>query len=991
MKKRLILLILVLPIFLMLCLFAVTKTVSLAVEVPVSGIEINGEKIVYLDLEKNEKYEMDYTVYPTNAKNQEVTFSVEQVGEDRLAELEYKDGYIIPKSGGTAKVYLTTVDGGFKDSLLVFVESSGLESISSTTPKSSILVNEKIKISTTFIPSTAADLSLEYKSSNEKVARVNNKGEIVGVGRGTAVITVSSMADPTVNDTIEITVYQDDAVSIAPEISTSQYESSINISLNDKINYVYSFKAYDEDGNELSEDDFTVEFDTTEWESESVKLNYRCLDKNYEGQIRIVIYASYDGTTVESECVVSFSKEIKVSFDQSVFAVEAGKNSSATFTVTPDDTDVTYDVDFSNDNAVFVRAIDGVIFFHTEKAGITTVTLTVTDEETGTEKVATADIVVTPKNFVVKEISNTYGDENLLAVGATEFGGAPNKIALSLFYDKNRVGAGFADKLSFTTNVADVTLSKDGVIRIENGYVGKATVYGTFSYGDVEYKTPGFTIMCVGDGVNVRNFKELYQTVKAEKPVVLHGNIIDDFGYIDGQMYYTEDTVTKMHTTYDDTYYKNVGAEDKAFIKILLEFKNDIYGNGYTINAGNVTMQLDSTGALKSDALFRGPLNFVSATESGASAASVKAQDNVSFAVFEGVNVRNVKLYGCTLEADSEGNIDLTDLNYVGTTVEVFGDNVDLRYARIHNGRTVLRVFGDVADPMKQIHVNVSNSVLGGAREFIIRMGSNAFKDCQTTDDINNYVPSTLDGDPGLSFPVQKTYANMSDTEKAAYEAAFIKTFVDVENSVLTDAGIFAIGIDSHFSGSYLQQGSSSSSSYKSLIANWHDLAKTSYGAKLAFKGEVRMFCWKDVDAIDSSTLIECTDGFELAELLTLNVGELIDAVTENDSFKNIVYKENPENEAAPSYVHAGITFFGGGKNYGVFDSSEMNQDSQFSELNGYEIGLGQAGKSFLELAAGKEKFYFLLHDATSTFLPQNQESILNSENAYECIYYQSK
>ena len=151
------------------------------------------------------------------------------------------------------------------------------------------------------------------------------------------------------------------------------------------------------------------------------------------------------------------------------------------------------------------------------------------------------------------------------------------------------------------------------------------------------------------------------------------------------------------------------------------------------------------------------------------------------------------------------------------------------------------------------------------------------------------------------------------------------------------------------------------------------------------------MFCWKDVDAIDSSTLIECTDGFELAELLTLNVGELIGAVTKNDSFKNIVYKENPENEAAPSYVHAGITFFGGGKNYGVFDSSEMNQDSQFSELNGYEIGLGQAEKSFLELAAGKEKFYFLLHDATSTFLPQNQESILNSENAYECIYYQSK
>ena len=309
----------------------------------------------------------------------------------------------------------------------------------------------------------------------------------------------------------------------------------------------------------------------------------------------------------------------------------------------------------------------------------------------------------------------------------------------------------------------------------------------------------------------------------------------------------------------------------------------------------------------------------------------------------------------------------------------------------------MLRVFGyapgtlDESGNLKATNVNVSNSVLGGAREFIIRMGSNYLVDCQTAENINNYQPSTLPYDPGLSFPVQKTYTSMTAEEKEAYEAAFIKTFVGIENSVFTDAGIFAIGIDSHFSGSYLQQGSTAGSSHAAFLASWYDLAKTSYGAKLAFKGEVRMFCWKDVDMIDSSTLIECTDGFELAELLTLNVGELIGAVTKNDSFKNIVYKENPENEAAPSYVHAGITFFGGGKNYGVFDSSEMNKDSQFSQLSGYEIGLGDADKGFLELAAGKEKFYFLLHDATSTFLPENQKSILSSNKAYECIYYESK
>lgn len=966
----------------MLSLFAVTKTVSLAVEVPVSGIEINGEKIVYLDLDKGEKYEVDYTVYPTNAKNREVTVSTEAVGEERLAEFEYVDGYLVPKTGGAAKVYLTTVDGGYKDSLIIFVDSAGLESISSSAPRASILVGDRVKISTEFNPASAADLRLTYTSSNESVAKVNAKGEVTGVGRGTAIITVSSVFDPTVSDTVEITVYQDDPLALGQsEISTSKGAGGVNISISDEINYVYSFKAYDEDGNELSEDDISVTFDTAAWESGHVIMNYSLSDTDYVGQVRIVVYASYDGVTVSTECKVNFTKEISVSFDKDAYVIEVGKGFAATFTVTPDEADVTYEVTYSNDNVQPLGDVgDGVVSFYTNKAGVTTVTLRVTDVETGEHKDVTAEIVITPKNFIVKETSNTYGDENILAVGATEANGAPNKIALNLSYDKNKVGADFANMLSFVTDVPEVTLDNNGVIQIESGYVGKATVYGVYSYGDVEYKTPGFTIMCVGDGVNVRNFKELYEAVKAEKPVVLCVDIIDDFGYIDGQMYYTEDTVTKMHTTYDDTYYKNIGAEDKAFIKVLLAFKNDVYGNGYTINANNVTMQLDSTGALKNEALFRGPLNFVAATESGSSAASVKAQDNVSFAVFENVNIRNVKLYGCTLE-ESDGTYDLTDLDYVGTTVEVFGDNVDFRYARIHNGRTVLRIFGDALDSAKKITVNISNSVLGGAREFIIRTGSNAFKDCVTTDDINSYTSATLDGDPGLTFPVQESYADMTEEQKAAYDEAFIKTFVNLKNSVLTDAGIFAIGIDSHFSGPYLQQGSLSST-YAHLLASWHDLAKTSYGAKISFEGEVRMFCWKDVNTIDSSTLIEIAEGFELGEQLKFEISSLIKKLGEDKKFDTIICDKDQK-----QYVHAGIAIFGGGKNYGIVDMSEMN-NSMYSELQSYKIGFADVDKKFLESAAGREKFYFILHNELSQFTPEKQEEILKTKDAYDCIYY---
>ena len=161
---------------------------------------------------------------------------------------------------------------------------------------------------------------------------------------------------------------------------------------------------------------------------------------------------------------------------------------------------------------------------------------------------------------------------------------------------------------------------------------------------------------------------------------------------------------------------------------------------------------LDATDQLKSDALFKGPLNFVSMSESSSSLVSVKAQDNISFAVYENVTLNNVVLSSCDIKADKDRNYDLTDLTYVGTTVEVFGDNVNIDYCRINNGRTVLRVFGDIEDSSKVINVNVKNSVLSSAREFIIRMGTNAFVDGV----VGNASPY-LDG-VDRHFPMQKTY-----------------------------------------------------------------------------------------------------------------------------------------------------------------------------------------------------------------------------------------
>ena len=63
--------------------------------------------------------------------------SYEAVGDSRLAKLKFKDGQIIPEAMGMAKVYLTTIDGGFKDSFIVQIDSNMLHEI-----KSEISVDE---------------------------------------------------------------------------------------------------------------------------------------------------------------------------------------------------------------------------------------------------------------------------------------------------------------------------------------------------------------------------------------------------------------------------------------------------------------------------------------------------------------------------------------------------------------------------------------------------------------------------------------------------------------------------------------------------------------------------------------------------------------------------------------------------------------------------------------------------------------------------------
>lgn len=746
----------------------------------------------------------------------------------------------------------------------------------------------------------------------------------------------------------------------------------------------YSVSVEDEHGHSASN------FVNVSLDEENKVINYDILDK-YVGKIKIIFTKTQvDDTVIEKTCEVNCIAKPTLSLGNAgdTSAYSLGFNGSGFIPVNCSESSVKITATTSNSN-ISVVYTGGLVVVQANKAGVTTITVKATGIENPNEYViATKKVVVKSRTFLISQSEKKYGIEGIYTLGRTNVKGEPSSFTLNLSAgEKDDIGENFYNNITWLSNNDNAVINQHGTITL-NQTTGATLVKfrGKFSAEGIEYYTPTYTIRCVFDGVNVSSYEELYSATKFNnpKPIVLQANIKEDFSATNYDL---------MYTTYDDTYYRNLGNTDAAYIKVLLQFKNDLYGNGYQINAHNATYRLDATGKPVEDALFKGPLNFVAMSETGGMI-SVKAQDNICFAIHEGVTISNVELYGCDLTADNNGNYHLTDLDYVGTTVEVFG-NANIEYCRITNGRTLVRIFGDgdsdgdgadFADPTAVINVKISNSVLRNSREFLVRMGSNCFKDAYTEDGKWVYSPY-LNGDDATKncYNAKKTYSQMSATEKEKYDAQFIKTFVTIKNSVLKDAGIFAIGIDSHFAGVALQEGHSilgASSKY------WKDLAKTSYGAKITFEGDVRLYNWKKLHDIDSSTLIENLIGEGELSTLDFNVKDMVDAISKKEQFTNIIteYQGQGDSEANP-YVHAGVAFFGGGKNYSVFEVKEY-EGTTSHELLCYEVSLKDVGKGFLGTAAGNEPFYFMVCDATSSFTPQMQEQILASQQqAYAPIY----
>ena len=308
-----ILLILCLPLILMLSLLTTTSVVSIAVDVPVNGIDVVEERIVELDLDKNESYVIDYVISPIEASNKDVKLYFSSIGEEKLAEFTVDGNRITPTSYGSARVTVETVDGAYRDSFDVVVVSKRVEGISSSPVRDVITVGETTEIITEFSPLLVTNKALSYRvKDGEDVVSVSSGGRIYGIGIGRATVEVTSVDNPDAKSELVIDVVSSgvfDFVSADSYLTALEGGGTIAAVLNPDVTVSdHSIALFDKDGNPLGDSVVSVGFDPA-----TGMLSYSFIDEAFVGDIEIRLTVTAEGAEpVTKSCYVHRISEISI-------------------------------------------------------------------------------------------------------------------------------------------------------------------------------------------------------------------------------------------------------------------------------------------------------------------------------------------------------------------------------------------------------------------------------------------------------------------------------------------------------------------------------------------------------------------------------------------------------------------------------------------------------------------------------------------------------
>lgn len=1013
MKKKIIALIMIIPIVFLIALFSVGKAAGVYADIPVTGIQIttqNEDGFIDVDVADYDPIAFLAQVQPVNARNQKYSFEISGVGGDEAPEgFEIIDGKLHIDNVGKVKITAISAEKGFKDSVIVSAYSTKVLRIY---PK---VNGDEITSDVVSIDGGenvfSAELYPENLSGETRIFEEIGGNHILKLNAVTGVAQALFSGETQVRITCpEGREGLEKVLTVKVNVDTDSTGFAVNgkssgakVTVKNKATTAKLFVESKNDSLEIS--DLTLPEGVTASGIERISKNKFVLTLSFDKEFSDEEISGKVGATDFSLEFTEYNLDVRTSYyDGEGNEIKQKNNTKVTYVAyseSDDDADVKFEI------------IDGADVITLEQHGqFATITATqrgfakikITAEHDGKvikEIKKTIRVVPNVYSMEFADSAKEYGIENILTIGGknpkgrqdartifvrvvTEAGSETftDEFMNVAFSDDNSL---FSCKAQPATNAdavpAEIRATGNGLTTLNAELKNYNQYFGTNICAKIRLRA-------VKDGRNVGNYEELKTVTEAGHIVVLTGDVM--LGVKNDGTAMTEDElkkdVKKFTTTYDKTYLDNIGENDEnKKVQYLIEFKNHVYGNGFEINADKFTQCKDATGLPK---IFKGPLNFVAI-----SSASVKGQDNISFLVrTDNVLINNVVLKGCSDDSllEEDGQFNLSKLNYVGTTLEI-AKSAKLLNSRVSNGRTVVRIFAGgstMGSPVvedkaafnvqdEKINVHIESCVLSNAREFILKIGSN-----RALKQINEVQRELLNENKEPKEPY-KPYDERNKTDKY-FNDNYLINDVTLKNSVLETSGLFSVGMETHFSGEVLYGEGNAIS-----IPEWKGCAATSYASALRIVGDVKMLDWKNLSNVDSSTLIEVTG--DANPWLSMNVAEMMKEVARQQPKEcgDIIL-----NVGGTEYVHGGIAFYGGGYNYSYLDLTRANDETK--QFGVYNVNIDVLADSenekikqqgeMLPLAAGKGDFRFYLYNNKSSRNLSWQENIKNQGNQGENI-----
>ena len=1024
MKKTIVALIAIIPLIFMFTVFSVGNVASINVDIAVSEVVIRNKPengVLYVDIaEYNNDFVIEAEVLPLKASNKKISYKTEAVEGSQLADVTVSaDNKLIVNSVGRARVVAVSEDGGYTDSFTVVATASKifgfdvnvfdkrqnsiqLDKISENSYSCDV-VSGAYSFTYAFDPTGTfddIDISLvsqngvQYSSSdayaviNDAAATVRFdfsgvyvlnftakntvKGEIVkqitfnvSMAQNSQGVTVNGSAetqDITVDKTqkqIKIATEFKTPLSANPVLKNSALDYAV-MKIDDKRFYFVI------DLSSATNESYTFEAAPS---SSANGLQFKVVISDFSFDVISATTPDFEPSNTVQRLNVSATyyavSDVYLEGVSYTWEVTSGDENKIAITPSANGSKATVIVSQKGNYAVTVVAKQGD---------------TIVDCYPVVLKINCVDNVEGLK-FVTE---TNVGLGNQLVIGSKKYIGTTeteNNFALKFIGQVNglqsSVNASAVDIVSSDSNIAEAAkVGNDYVIRIKNtGYVtftAKWIYDDYFGISDSEQ----ITLYVVYNGIEVETSEQLFKDTEEGREVILTKDILlgSDLKNADGAIDETRlrSKVKETPTTYNWQLYLN-GGLGQPKVKYIMEFKNNLYGNGYSINA-----ELFTANEQLGDKIFKGPLSFASIAT-----ASVAAQDNIVFLMrTDGVTLFNTTLMSCgddKLLGEDGGSYDLTKLNYTGTVLDI-NASVNILNCRVKNGRTGIRIYGgnrSAGNPLvtdvsqvnpqaEKISVTIDGCILSQAREFILKVNSNTALQGKSGGEDDIAPPlKNASGTPYKTPAKAPSYDFLGDEY---FMNNYVLTEVTLKDSVLKTSGLFTVGMETNFAGIIMTKNDQIN------IPAWYGINATSYPSVLRLVGDVRFYDWKNIKNIDSSTLIETSDGADA--FLTLDIAAMFNEVKDNPNYSALFDVIDGE-----TYVHGGIAFYGGGKNYSQLDMSDFGNE----KLNQYNINISilanssdpnlQTQGQMLPLAAGVEDFRFYMYDKNSQNDYQSQQN----------------